>query len=232
MKEAEKKKKLILVVDDEEDLCQILSFNLVSAGYDVETAHSAEEAIELGIHRFDLLLLDVMMDGLSGFELAAQLKESPETKRIPIIFLTARDSVSDMLRGFHLGADDYVSKPFSLREVKARIKAVLLRSNPEADEEEDLLSYEDLVIHTSTKTVTVDGSPISLTPTEYHLLYLFLSQRGRVFSREEFIEKAWPKGVIVTDRAVDVNITRLRKKIGPYATHISTRLGFGYYFKE
>lgn len=225
-------KQRILVVDDEEDICQILSFNLSFEGYDVETTHSAEEALAMGVEKFDLLLLDVMMDGLSGFELAARLKQSPKTKRIPIIFLTARDTENDILQGFNLGADDYVSKPFSVREVKARIRAVLQRSFPNNDEEGETLSYKGLVIHTATKTVTVDDIPISLTPTEYHMLYLLLSKKGQVLSREEILGKAWPKGVIVTDRAVDVNITRLRKKIGNYATHIITRLGFGYYFKE
>lgn len=230
--EPTKTKQRILVVDDEEDICQILSFNLISAGYDVETANSAEEALELGIEQFDLLLLDVMMGGRSGFEFASQLKESSQTKRIPIIFLTARDTENDMLHGFQLGADDYVAKPFSISEVKARIKAVLNRYNPQNADEQTTLTFKGLTLYTETKTATVDGQPISLTPTEYHMLYLLLSQKGKIFSREKFIEKAWPKGVIVTDRAVDVNITRLRKKIGPYASHITTRLGFGYYFME
>jgi DNA-binding response OmpR family regulator len=231
--EAAQTKKRILVVDDEEDICQILSFNLAAAGYDVEIAHSAEEALALGVERFNLLLLDVMMEGRSGFELAAMLKESPQTKRIPIIFLTARDTEGDMLHGFHIGADDYVSKPFSISEVKARIKAVLGRYCPQgAEEQQPTITFKGLTLYTETKTATVDGQPISLTPTEYNMLYLLLAQMGKIFSREKFIEKAWPKGVIVTDRAVDVNITRLRKKIGPYASHITTRLGFGYYFME
>lgn len=220
-------KKSILVVDDEQDLCDIISFNLEKEGYAVDSAFSAEEALKKDLGGYDLLLLDVMMGGMSGFKLAARLKADPKTSGIPIIFLTARDSEDDTVRGLELGADDYVSKPFSIRELLARIGAVLRRSS---GSEEDQLVYEGLVLDKERKIVTVDGEEVFLTRTEFDLLQLLLSDQGRVFSRSELIGKVWPDDVLVLDRTVDVNITRLRKKIGQYSTRIHTRSGFGYYF--
>ena len=226
----EKKKYNILVVDDEEDLCEILKFNLETEGYNVETANSAEEALHKDIARFDLLLLDVMMDGMSGFALAHKLKADPETARVPIIFLTAKDTENDTVTGFNLGADDYISKPFSLREVMVRVRAVLRRTANSNAEEPKVISYQGLVLDLDKKTVTVDGEDVPFTKTEFELLHLLLSERGRVFSRQELINRVWPKDVVVLDRTVDVNITLLRKKIGRFAKCIVTRLGFGYYF--
>ena len=183
----------ILVVDDEQDLCEILKFNLETDGYVVETANSAEEALNMDISSFDLLLLDVMMGGMSGFAMARKLKADPATQDIPVVFLTARDTENDTVTGFNLGADDYISKPFSIREVLVRIRAVLRRT----------------------------------AERKGHLL---LDEKGRVFSRQELIDRIWPKDVLVLDRTVDVNITRLRKKIGKFSKCIVTRLGFGYYF--
>ncbi|MBO7365800.1 MAG: response regulator transcription factor [Bacteroidales bacterium] len=220
-------KKSILVVDDEQDLCDIISFNLEKEGYAVDSAFSAEEALKKDLGGYDLLLLDVMMGGMSGFKLAARLKADPKTTGIPIIFLTARDSEDDTVKGLELGADDYVSKPFSIRELLARIGAVLRRSS---GSEEDKLVYEGLVLDKERKIVTVDGEEVFLTRTEFDLLQLLLSDQGRVFSRSELIGKVWPDDVLVLDRTVDVNITRLRKKIGQYSTRIHTRSGFGYYF--
>ena len=221
----------ILVVDDEQDLLEILKFNLETEGYEVVTATSAEEALQLDIASFDLLLLDVMMGGMSGFAMARQLKDNPATAQVPIIFLTARDTENDTVTGFNLGADDYISKPFSLREVMVRVRAVLRRTARESGEEEaKTLSYQGIVMNLDRKTVSVDGEDIPFTKTEFELLHLLLEERGRVFSRQELIERIWPKDVLVLDRTVDVNITRLRKKIGRFAKCIVTRLGFGYYF--
>ena len=221
----------ILVVDDEQDLLEILKFNLETEGYEVVTATSAEEALQLDIASFDLLLLDVMMGGMSGFAMARQLKDNPATSQVPIIFLTARDTENDTVTGFNLGADDYISKPFSLREVMVRVRAVLRRTAKEYGEEEaKTLSYQGIVMNLDRKTVSVDGEDIPFTKTEFELLHLLLDERGRVFSRQELIERIWPKDVLVLDRTVDVNITRLRKKIGRFAKCIVTRLGFGYYF--
>ena len=222
----------ILVVDDEQDFCEILKFNLETEGYVVETANSAEEALEKDVAGFNLLLLDVMMGGMSGFQMAKQLKANPMTAQIPIIFLTARDTENDTVTGFNLGADDYISKPFSIREVLVRIRAVLRRTAEKNDKatEPTTISYQGLVLNLDKKTVSIDGENVPFTKTEFELLRLLLEEKGRVFSRQELIDRVWPKDVLVLDRTVDVNITRMRKKIGPFAKCIVTRLGFGYYF--
>ena len=228
----EEKKVKILVVDDEQDLCEILKFNLETEGYGVETANSAEEALEKDVASFDLLLLDVMMGGMSGFQMAKQLKANPATAQIPIIFLTARDTENDTVTGFNLGADDYISKPFSIREVLVRIRAVIRRTADKngKDNEPTMISYQGLVLNLDKKTVSIDGENVPFTKTEFELLRLLLEEKGRVFSRQELIDRVWPKDVLVLDRTVDVNITRMRKKIGKFAKCIVTRLGFGYYF--
>lgn len=224
--------KRILVVDDEQDLCEILKFNLETEGYEVETANSAEEALEMDIASFDLLLLDVMMGGMSGFQLAKQLKGNPMTANVPIIFLTARDTENDTVTGFNIGADDYISKPFSIREVMVRVRAVLRRTAEQVGDadESKIINYQGLQLNLDKKTVSIDGEAIPFTKTEFELLRLFLEERGKVFSRQELIDRVWPKDVMVLDRTVDVNITRMRKKIGKFAKCIVTRLGFGYYF--
>ena len=221
----------ILVVDDEEDLCEILKFNLETEGYKVVTANSAEEALTLDVGSFDLLLLDVMMGGMSGFAMARKLKADDSTANIPIIFLTARDTENDTLTGFNLGADDYISKPFSIREVLVRIRAVLRRSaEVQGQKPHAVIRYQGLELNLNKKTVSIDGTDVPFTKTEFELLKLLLEERGRVFSRQELIDRVWPKDVLVLDRTVDVNITRLRTKIGRFAKCIVTRLGFGYYF--
>ena len=226
-----KKNYRILVVDDEQDLLEILKFNIETEGYEVETACSAEEALAKDIKSFDLLLLDVMMGGMSGFSMARKLKENPDTANIPIIFLTARDTENDTVTGFNLGADDYISKPFSLREVMVRIRAVLRRTVVQTSAvDHQILKYEGIEMNLDKKTVCIDGAEVSFTKTEFEILKLLLEERGRVFSRQELIDRIWPKDVLVLDRTVDVNITRLRKKIGAYSKCIVTRLGFGYYF--
>lgn len=223
--------KRILVVDDERDLCDILLFNLHAAGYQAEAAYSAEEALQQIVNckssnskLYDLLLLDVMMPGMSGFELAKRLKEDEQTRNIPIIFLTAKDTEEDTLQGFSLGADDYVTKPFSVREVVARVKAVLGRKPAP-------LAYEGLVINAANKTVVIDGQAVALTRTEYELLQLLVSHHGQVFSRQQLLESVWPQNVIVTERTVDVNMARLRKKLGRYAACLVSRTRFGYTFE-
>ena len=226
-----KQNQRILVVDDEQDLLEILKFNLETEGYEVATAPSAEEALQMDIASFDLLLLDVMMGGMSGFAMARKLKDNPATANVPIIFLTARDTENDTVTGFNLGADDYISKPFSLREVMVRVRAVLRRTANNVEEgEPQVLSYQGIVMNLDKKTVSIEGEDVPFTKTEFELLHLLLNERGRVFSRQELIERIWPKDVLVLDRTVDVNLTRLRKKIGPFAKCIVTRLGFGYYF--
>ena len=222
----------ILVVDDEQDLCEILKFNLETEGYQVDTAYSTEEALTMDLTSYHLLLLDVMMGEMSGFALARKLQGNAATASLPIIFLTARDTENDMVTGFNLGADDYISKPFSIREVLVRVRAVLRRTgNANAEDAESTLQYQGLQLNLSNKTVTVNGEVVPFTKTEFELLHTLLEEKGRVFSRQELINKVWPSDVLVLDRTVDVNITRLRKKIGPFSKCIVTRLGFGYLFE-
>ena len=222
----------ILVVDDEEDLCEILKFNLENEGYEVDTAHSAEEALKMDIGSYSLLLLDVMMGEISGFKMASLLKKDKKTAQVPIIFITAKDTENDTVTGFNLGADDYISKPFSLREVIARLISVL-RSTQQgvAERARDQISYMKLVIYILKNKVSIDGEEAPLTKKEFEILLLLLQSKGRVFSREDILARIWSDEVYVLDRTIDVNITRLRKKIGIYGKCIVTRLGYGYCFE-
>ena len=223
----------ILVVDDEQDLCEILQYNLETEGYEVHTANSAEEALRLPLENYDLILLDVMMGQMSGFQMALKMKENPVTSQVPIIFITALEGEDSLVRGLNIGADDYMVKPLSLREVKARIKAVLRRSMKNEIQEKtasDCYSFQGLCINREAKSASIDGQPLQLTKLEYEMLSLLLSNMGKAFSREEMLEHCWPKDAIVLDRTVDVNINRLRKKVGPYGKYIKTRVGFGYTF--
>ena len=222
----------ILVVDDEEDLCEILKFNLENEGYKVDTANSAEEALKMDLPQYHLLLLDVMMSEISGFRMANMLKKDEKTAHIPIIFVTAKDTENDTVTGFNLGADDYISKPFSLREVMVRVKAVLRRSTQSfSTQRKDQLEYKGLILNITQKKVSIDGNEVALTKKEFEILMLLLQNQGRVFSREDILAKVWQEEVYVLDRTIDVNITRLRKKIGEYGKRIVTRLGYGYCFE-
>ena len=222
----------ILVVDDEEDLCEILKFNLENEGYEVDTANSAEEALKMNISSYHLLLLDVMMGEISGFKMSNLLKKDKKTAQVPIIFITAKDTENDTVTGFNLGADDYISKPFSLREVIARVKAVLRRTaTSDTEKAPEQLCYQSLVIDITKKKVSIDGEEVPLTKKEFEILFLLLQNKGRVFSREDILSRIWSDEVYVLDRTIDVNITRLRKKIGTYGKRIVTRLGYGYCFE-
>lgn len=229
----------ILVVDDEESLCEILKFNLLREGYDVETALSAEEALALDLAGFDLLILDVMMGELSGFSFAKILRKRPETEGLPIIFCTARDTEEDKIRGLDIGADDYIAKPFSVAEVMARVRSVLRRtarhSEPTAEgasESNDILSFGDLVVNTRNKSCHIGNEEVALTRKEFDILVLLLSHKGTILSREQIMKRVWSDEVVVLDRTIDVNITRMRKKLGHYGNHIITRTGYGYGFEE
>lgn len=226
----------ILVVDDEQDICEILQYNLETEGYEVATANSAEEALELPLGEYDLLLLDVMMGEMSGFQMARKLKENPATAQTPIIFVTALDGEDNTVKGLNIGADDYIAKPLSMKEVKARVRAVLRRAAPieraEAAPASEVLRYEGIVLNIDAKTATLDGKDLALTKLEFELLTLFLQNPGKVFGRNDLLEQCWPQDVYVLDRTVDVNITRLRKKIGAYGKRIKTRVGYGYCFEK
>ena len=231
----------ILVVDDEQDICEILQYNLETEGYEVVTANSAEEALDLPLQEYGLILLDVMMDEMSGFQMARKMKDNPATAPIPIIFITALEGEDNMVKGLNIGGDDYITKPLSMKEVKARVRAVLRRASvsnqhpegkgafPTSDHQ---ISYEGITLDLNAKLATLDGEHLSLTKLEYEILSLLLQHPGKVFSREDLLKYCWPQDVLVLDRTVDVNITRLRKKIGRYGQQIKTRVGYGYCFEK
>ena len=239
----------ILVVDDEQDICEILQYNLETEGFEVTTANSAEEALLLPLEDYSLVLLDVMMGEMSGFQMARRMKDNAATALIPIIFITALDGEDNLVKGLNIGADDYIAKPLSMKEVKARVRAVLRRSaaqlgapalhhgaqaargGTEGDDDE-VLTYEGIVIDLKAKTVTLDGQLLVCTKLEFELLSFFLQHPDRVFSREDLLKNCWPRDVLVLDRTVDVNITRLRKKTGRYGKQIKTRVGYGYCFEK
>lgn len=224
----------ILVVDDEETLCEALRFNLEAEGYEVSVAYSAEEALALDFRTFDLILLDIMMGAVSGTRLARMTKSDPATSNIPIIFCTARDDVEDMVAGLNLGADDYITKPYSLRNVLARVKAVLRRTTGDStttSHASHILECCGLRVDTDSKQCTVDGKDVAMPRKEFEILATLMTDPGHIFSREELLAKVWPEQVVVVDRVVDVHITRLRAKIAPYGKHIITRAGYGYGFK-
>ncbi|WP_430932705.1 response regulator transcription factor [Saccharicrinis sp. 156] len=223
--------KRILIVDDEEDLCEILQFNLESEGYITEIAYSAEEALGKDLKSFDLLLLDVMMGKMSGFKLIDTIRKELKIK-VPVIFLTAKSTENDLLTGFNLGADDYISKPYSLKELIARVK-VVLRRNAGVDNAVDkkIIKVENMVLDLNKKNFTIMDNRIELTRKEFEILKLFFENQTKVFSRDEILHQIWGYDVVVTDRTVDVNITRLRKKIGPYGEYLKNRPGLGYYFE-
>lgn len=221
----------ILVVDDEEDLCEILQFNLESEGYEVDTANSAEEALKKDLSSYDLLMLDIMMGEISGFKLAGMVRKNEKLANLPIMFITAKDTENDMLTGFNIGADDYISKPFSIREVTVRVKAILRRTMaPDATDTDSILLFENLKIDTTRKKVFLSEQAVDLTKKELEMLLLLVSHPGRVYSREDILSAVWSDDVYVLDRTIDVNITRLRKKLGDFGQHIVTRLGYGYCF--
>lgn len=226
----------ILVVDDEQDICEILQYNLETEGFEVIIANSAEEALELPLQEFGLILLDVMMGEISGFQMARRLKNEPATAHIPIIFITAMDSEDNLVKGLNIGADDYIVKPLSMKEVKARVRAVLRRSaslpvNNQV-QTDNQICYEGICLDLNAKTATLDGETLVFTKLEFELLSFLLQHPNKVYAREDLLKHCWPQDVMVLDRTVDVNITRLRKKIGRYGKHIKTRVGYGYCFEK
>ena len=227
----------ILIVDDEETLCEVLKLNLENEGYDVDIAFSAEEALTLNLRSYSLILLDIMMGEISGIKMAKMLKADVTTANIPIIFCTARDTEDDMVMGLNLGADDYIMKPYTIRNVIARVKSVLRRTaghkSPATQAENThILEVEGLKLDLEFKRCTVDGVEVKLARKEFELLAYLISHRGKILSREQILSKVWSDEVVVLDRTIDVNITRVRSKIGSYGSHIVTRSGFGYGFRD
>ncbi len=227
--------KRILVVDDEETLCDTLAFNLAAEGYEVDTAYSAEQALSLNLSTYDLALLDIMMGEISGIQLARIMKSNPATASVSIIFCTAKDSEEDMIKGLDLGADDYIMKPYSLKAVLARIRTVLRRtsvSQPSVPKDTDRYSYKGLVLSARNRICTVDGNEVKMPKKEFEILLKLISNIGQVFTRQQLLRDIWTDEVVVLDRVVDVNITRIRQKIGNYGKNIVTRSGYGYGFIE
>lgn len=231
----------ILIVDDEESICEILQFNLEIEGYEADVAYSAEQALKMDLKSYSLILLDIMMGEMSGFKMAQIMKKDPETASIPIIFCTAKDTEDSKIAGLTLGADDYVSKPFSVREVVARVKSVLRRcapqpqpavqtGTPRTEMNGESITYNGLRLDLLKHKCYIDGQEVQLTKKEMEIMILFLRNSGRVLSREEILHNVWSDEVVVLDRTIDVNITRLRKKIGDYGKFIVTRQGYGYGF--
>ena len=228
----------ILIVDDEETLCEVLKLNLENEGYDVDIALSAEEALSYNLKAYSLILLDIMMGEISGIKMAKMLKADVTTAGIPIIFCTARDTEDDMIMGLNIGADDYIIKPYTIRNVIARVKSVLRRTSTHksnestAAEKPNCIKVDGLCLDLEFKRCTVDGKEVKLARKEFELLEYLILHRGKICSREQILSRVWSDEVVVLDRTIDVNITRLRSKIGAYGSYIVTRSGFGYGFRD
>jgi DNA-binding response OmpR family regulator len=220
----------ILIVDDEKDLCEILQFNLESEGFSIDVAYSGEEALKKPLEELNLILLDVMMGGISGFKTANIIRKE-RNLLVPIIFLTAKGEENDVLTGFNVGADDYISKPFSIKEVVARIKAILKRGAKQIGEKSDI-TYKELTLNKKQKDIFLEGKNVNLTRKEFEILLLLMKNMDQYISRDEILKRIWDDDVIVTERNVDVNIARLRKKIGKYGANIKGKSGYGYCFKN
>lgn len=221
----------ILVVDDEETLCDVLKLNLENEGYDVDVAYSAEQALELDLTKYSLILLDIMMGEISGIKMAKIMKSRHETAGIPIIFCTAKDTEDDMINGLNIGADDYIMKPYTIRNILARVKSVLRRTSRSAGDNADIIEVQGLKVDLGLKMCTVDGNDIRLSKKEFEILAFLMKNPNRIFTRDELLNFVWKDEVVVLDRTVDVNITRLRQKLGAYGHCIITRSGYGYGFQ-
>lgn len=233
----------ILVIEDEEAVCEILKYNLEKEGYEVDCAYSAEEALDMDLDVYSLFMVDIMMGELSGFDFAKRVRNVTSTENIPILFCSAMSDEDYVVKGLNIGADDYVTKPFVIGEVLARVRAILRRSGitksrsaetpkPEQSIYESDVVFKNLRIDRNDKEVYLDNEVVTLTRTEYDILLFFLTHRNRIYSRDEIIKSVWGDDVVVTGRTIDTNITRLRKKLGDYDKYIVTRQGFGYGFKE
>lgn len=219
----------ILVVDDEMPICELMKINLELAGFSVDIANSAEEALQKHLADYALMVFDIMMGEISGLELVSKVRAMPDVDNVPIIVCTALGNEAPLIDGFTRGADDYIKKPFSMREFVVRVKSLLRRVKPEHP---TIAVYKTLALDSISKTCTIDGNEIALTKKEFDMLFLFLSNPDKIFSRDEILDKIWEKNVYVVDRTIDVNINRLRKKLGEYEQHIITKQGYGYGFKE
>jgi two-component system phosphate regulon response regulator PhoB len=223
----------ILIVDDEEDILELVRFNLSKEGYDTTCVESGEKALKCAQkERFDLMVLDLMLPGLDGLEVTQMLKSNATTKNIPIVMLTAKGEEADVVAGLEMGADDYITKPFSPRILSARVKAVLRRKGNTEEESNDIIQVHELVIHPGRREVLLAGRPVELTYTEFQVLYYLAKRPGWVLTRSQIVDAVRGTDYPVTDRSVDVQIVGLRKKLDPYGDYIQTVRGVGYRFKE
>lgn len=222
----------ILVVDDERTLCDVLKLNLELEGYKVDVAYSAEEALRMPISSYSLVLLDVMMEEMTGLEFTSVIRADEKTKNIPIILCTAKDAENDIIDGFLCGADDYIKKPFSMKELVLRVKSVLRRSSQPKESNEQKIKYKTLELDLGKRECRIDGTDVSFTKKEFDILKMLLNTPDKIFSREEILDEVWDDDVYVVDRTIDVNINRLRKKMGVYGNNIITKQGYGYGFKK
>lgn len=220
----------IIVVDDEQSICELMKINLEIAGYDVDIAYSAEDALRLNLEEYALMVFDIMMGNISGLQLVSMVRQMPKIANVPIIVCTALSEERPLVEGFSRGADDYIKKPFSMKEFVLRVKSLLRRTSKTINNSN--VSYKSLTLDNSSKLCYIDGKEVALTKKEFDILYLLISNPGKVFSREEILQTIWEKNVYVVDRTIDVNINRLRKKLGEYESNIVTRQGYGYGFKE
>ena len=220
----------ILVVDDEQSICELMKINLEIAGYDVDIAYSAEDALRLNLEEYALMVFDIMMGNISGLQLVSMVRQMPKIANVPIIVCTALSEERPLVEGFSRGADDYIKKPFSMKEFVLRVKSLLRRTSKTINNSN--VSYKSLTLDNSSKLCYIDGKEVALTKKEFDILYLLISNPGKVFSREDILQTIWEKNVYVVDRTIDVNINRLRKKLGEYESNIVTRQGYGYGFKE
>ena len=220
----------ILVVDDEHSICELMKINLEIAGYDVDIAYSAEDALRLNLEEYALMVFDIMMGNISGLQLVSMVRQMPKIANVPIIVCTALSEERPLVEGFSRGADDYIKKPFSMKEFVLRVKSLLRRTSKTINNSN--VSYKSLTLDNSSKLCYIDGKEVALTKKEFDILYLLISNPGKVFSREEILQTIWEKNVYVVDRTIDVNINRLRKKLGEYESNIVTRKGYDYGFKE
>ena len=228
-------KKIIFVVDDEHDIRNILKINLEHEGYDVREFASGNEALRaLSGTIPDLMILDVMMDGMNGYDLCRKIRSTEIYSAIPVIFLSAKSEEFDKVLGLELGGDDYITKPFSIKEVKSRVKAVLRRSEKKHSSEDDekIFIYKGIELNPSNYSLSVDGQDVALTKTEFGILYIFCKNPGKIFTRDNIIDSIRGQDVYVIDRTIDVHVMNLRKKLGPYKDAIKTFSGVGYGFKE
>ena len=222
----------ILVVDDERTLCDVLKLNLELEGYKVDVTYSAEEAQRMPLSSYSLILLDVMMEEMTGIELTTIIRADERTRNVPIILCTAKDAENDIIDGFMCGADDYIKKPFSMKELVLRVKSVLRRSSQLKESNEQKIKYKTLELDLGKRECRIDGTDVSFTKKEFDILKMLLNTPDKIFSREEILDEVWDDDVYVVDRTIDVNINRLRKKMGVYGNNIITKQGYGYGFKK